>query len=423
MKNAYLKAAAHSALIVTGLLIADVEAANVATGYDQDAELKAGVRYQHMNGNGNGMPRIVMGKLPVLETTSPRFAWNSGKHVKLSYDAATQLLTTVVDTPTPTTVVKNVGNLGELNYILLTVQRNGHPPKPEIVSEISLQNVVLNNAPLSPTVFQGVTSGAKWNVTGEDLSNGFVLEGDIVLEGQQPGSTNNHIEIDLGYSDQTGPQVLGLGVSPNPAILNGVTTLRATISDENVGNNLIVSAEYSLNGNEWTPINAQDGAFDTISEDIQAELPATQLGNNEVCVRGTDAKGNVTTPPTCTTFMVTYQFEGFAQPIDSAQVNSVKAGQAVPSKWRLTDANGVAIDNPGSFAGFYSYPVDCESFAGDPNDVAEEYSAGESGLQYHGDGNWQFNWKTPKAYADSCQVMYVKFDSGAISPIVTFKFK
>lgn len=277
MKNAYLKAVAHSALIVTGFLIADAEAASVASGYDQDAALKAGVRYQHMNGNGNGMPRIVIGKWPALETTAPRFAWNSGKHVKLSYDANTQALTTVVDTPTPITVTKTVGDLGELNYILLTVQRNGHPPKPEIINEISLENVVLNNVPLSPAVFRGVPAGAKWNVTGEDLSNGFVLEGDIVLTGQQPGSTNNHIEIDLGYSDQTGPQVLGLGVSPNPAILNGSTTLRATISDVDVGDNLIVNAEYSLNGGEWNSITAQDGVYDAIREEIEAELPATQI--------------------------------------------------------------------------------------------------------------------------------------------------
>lgn len=340
-----------------------------------------------------------------------------------SYDASTQLLTTVVNTSPPVTVTKNVGDLGELNYILLTVQRNGHPPRPEIINEISLQNVVLNNAPLTQTVFQGVPSGAKWNVTGEDLSNGFVLEGDIVLLGQQPGSTNNHIEIDLGYSDQTGPKVIGLDVSPNPAILNGVTTLRATVSDADVGNNLIVSAEYSLNGGAWTSIDAQDSAYDSPSEEVEAELPATKIGSNEVFVRGTDAKGNMTTSPTCTTFLVTYQFDGFYQPIDSTLVNSAKAGQAVPGKWRLTDANGVAIDNPGSFAGFYSYSVDCETFTGNSSDAVEEYSTGNSGLQYKGDGNWQYNWKTPKSYAETCHAMYVEFDSGSISPIVRFKFK
>ena len=66
MKNQFIKTAAVGALLASVFMIANVEAANVASGYDQDAALKAGVRYQHMNGNGNGMPRIVMGKLPSL---------------------------------------------------------------------------------------------------------------------------------------------------------------------------------------------------------------------------------------------------------------------------------------------------------------------------------------------------------------------
>ena len=38
-------------------------------------------------------------------------------------------------------------------------------------------------------------------------------------------------------------------------------------------------------------------------------------------------------------------------------------------------------------------------------------------------GYWQFNWKTPKSYADSCRVMVVEFNSGALSPAAKFKFK
>jgi hypothetical protein len=108
------------------------------------------------------------------------------------------VLTTVIGTaPSAVTISKNVGNLGELNYILLNVQRNGHPPRPEIVNEISLNNVVLNGSLLNG-VFQGVPSGAKWSITGEELSKSFVMEGDIVLTGMQPGSDNNHIHA---YSD------------------------------------------------------------------------------------------------------------------------------------------------------------------------------------------------------------------------------
>ena len=62
-------------------------------------------------------------------------------------------------------------------------------------------------------------------------------------------------------------------------------------------------------------------------------------------------------------------------------------------------------------------------YDGNIEDSVEEYTSGSSGLQLFGDGYWQFNWKTPKTYADTCQAMYVVFDSGATSPIVKFKFK
>ena len=37
-------------------------------------------------------------------------------------------------------------------------------------------------------------------------------------------------------------------------------------------------------------------------------------------------------------------------------------------------------------------------------------------------GNWQYNWKTPKTYAGTCQEMYIEFARGQNSPVVTFKF-
>jgi hypothetical protein len=115
-----------------------------------------------------------------------------------------------------------------------------------------------------------------------------------------------------------------------------------------------------------------------------------------------------------------YQFTGFFQPIDMTAVNIAKAGQSVPVKWRLTDANGVAISDPASFVGLYSFGNTCES--GTPSDEVETYS-GSSGLQYLGDGYWQFNWKTPKTYAGACRTMYVKFNDGTTSPMLDFKFK
>ncbi|MDO9140525.1 MAG: PxKF domain-containing protein [Methylobacter sp.] len=413
------------AIIGLELLTAtDLYAATVRSGAIDGADLKAAVRYRHMNGNGNGNPRVYLGTLPLATTGPTNISWGSEKHIKFSYDAATKKLTTIVGmagmSPAPITVTKEVGDLGELNYLLLNVQ--AYHPMGHATS-VELKHFKLNGEELSSNSFSGTAAGAKWNVTGENLTDGFTLEGHIVLSGMQPGSDHNHIQINVGYADQTGPKIDGIGVNPNPAIINGTTTLRATVSDADTGNNDISNAEYSLNGGAWEPMGAQDGAFDSVSEDVSAELAATQLGANEVCVRGTDTKGNVTTPPTCSTFMVTYQFEGFAAPLNNGLINTAKAGQAIPAKWRLTDANGLPVEDAASFTGFYSYPIDCETGAHSPHDAVEEYAPGNSGLQYKGNGEWQYNWKTPKSYWGTCRAMYVEFNSGAISPVTHFQFK
>ncbi len=198
--------------------------------------------------------------------------------------------------------------------------------------------------------------------------------------------------------------------------------MTATVDDSGHGNNLISGAEYSLNGGPWTAMAAQDGTFDSISEDVEATFTASQTGSNEVCVRGTDTLNNVSNPQ-CQTFAVTYQFDGFFEPIDNLMMNVSKAGQAVPVKWRLTDNNGAPIADPASFAGLWSYPISCIDASSLASDAVEEYAAGSSGLQYNGDGYWQFNWKTPKSYANQCFAMYVLFDSGIASPVATFKFR
>ena len=120
-----------------------------------------------------------------------------------------------------------------------------------------------------------------------------------------------------------------------------------------------------------------------------------------------------------------YVFDGFFEPINNGEVvNVAKAEQAIPVKWRLTDyGNGTPISDPASFVGLYSYSVSCVDFTGEPVDVIEEYASGAIGLQYIGDGNWQFNWKTPKTYVGQCRQMYIKFSVGTTSPLAKFKFK
>jgi len=116
-----------------------------------------------------------------------------------------------------------------------------------------------------------------------------------------------------------------------------------------------------------------------------------------------------------------FGFTGFFAPIDNLPiVNKANAGQTIAVKWRITDSNGVGISDPSSFVSITSGSTTCSP--SDPIDVIETYS-GNSGLQYQGNGNWQFNWKTLKSYAGQCRVMRLNLADGNTSRIAEFRFK
>ena len=119
---------------------------------------------------------------------------------------------------------------------------------------------------------------------------------------------------------------------------------------------------------------------------------------------------------------LTFLFSGFFEPIDNDGVlNQAKAGQSIPIMWRLTDLAGLPIDDPASFVSVTSAASDCAAPMG--TDVIEEY-AGMSGLQWLGDGYWQFNWKTPKSYAGQCRIMRLNLaDQEGIPSTRTAKFQ
>lgn len=128
-----------------------------------------------------------------------------------------------------------------------------------------------------------------------------------------------------------------------------------------------------------------------------------------------DVLGLVTAPTA-----VGYAFGGFSAPVnDAPTINEARAGQTIAVKWRLTDAAGAPIADSTSFVSLTSSSASCDP--SDATDAIETYSGG-SGLQYLGDGTWQFNWKTPKAYAGQCRVMTLTLADGtAYSALFRFK--
>jgi hypothetical protein len=417
------RAAVCGALLFSAALLpADAVAQTLSANADASATLAAGVRYRVLSGSGpSGAAEVFVFPSPCCASTTPGQGLWSGlsswsSNISITYNGST--LSTVG--AGGLTTQRTVGNLGTLNYIQIQITKNGP------TNGVALNGIQLNGGgSLGSVAVTGPANTLRWKITGANLTSGFTLSGTLATTLLSGGGDSNFVQVEVGYvvpPDNQGPVTSSVTTQPIPALLNGMVTVTANVSDETTGNNNVASAEYSLNGGGWGAMAAQDGVFDSPNEDVAVSFLALTLGTNEVCVRGTDAVNN-TGVAACQTFLVTYKFTGFFAPIDNDFVNVVKAAQAVPAKWRLTDANDVPIDNPASFVDLLSYPVSCTDFSGDPNDSVEEVAAGSSGLQYVGDGYWQFNWKTPKTYADTCRAMYVEFNSGALSPLVKFKFR
>jgi len=147
---------------------------------------------------------------------------------------------------------------------------------------------------------------------------------------------------------------------------------------------------------------------------------ATLLPSGKLLVAGGEGPGALTSAELFTPVVRRYTFSGFQQPIDNGVPNTANAGQTIPVKWRLTDiSTGAPISDPGSFVSVTSSPS--PNTCGGTADAIETYS-GQSGLQYLGDGNWQFNWKTPKDYAGQCRTMSLNLSDGTTGT-AAFVFK
>lgn len=120
------------------------------------------------------------------------------------------------------------------------------------------------------------------------------------------------------------------------------------------------------------------------------------------------------------TMQIDYMFDGFARPVSNGGVlNLAKAGQAIPLKWRLTDASGVPVT---SLATATITVKDLNCPLGSTADQVEEYATGSAGLVNLGDGYYQLNWKTPSTYARSCKMLQVNLGEGSGPRTALFQF-
>jgi hypothetical protein len=148
-------------------------------------------------------------------------------------------------------------------------------------------------------------------------------------------------------------------------------------------------------------------------------IDTSSIGGKSFSVNAADNAGN--TNSAAVSYNILYNFSGFFSPVDSAPTpNVAKAGQGIPLKFRITDANGLPVTNLSSVAATVA-AVSCS--LGSTPDALEEYASGDSGLQNLGNGYYQLNWKTPKAYANSCKTLKLNLGEGSgLEHTALFKF-
>jgi hypothetical protein len=167
--------------------------------------------------------------------------------------------------------------------------------------------------------------------------------------------------------------------------------------------------EFVLGETGTITATVRDTTSGPVSATVGASAGTATVGSASVTLRGSDAAGRSSTA-TCG-YLVGYDFSGFSAPVEEDNVNVAKAGGTIPLKWRLSDYQGAPVTDLSAIQVAVT-STSCDPTA--PEQSVTEMTAGASGLQSLGNGNYQYNWKTPKAYAGSCRKLGLDLGEGML---------
>ena len=199
-----------------------------------------------------------------------------------------------------------------------------------------------------------------------------------------------------------------------------------------VGTTLDIMVTFGDNGSNDTHKSQIDcgsgsyGAESSVNSPFTTPCTFNTIGKKTVNVKVMDDDTQSNSDVESREILVVYDFDGFFAPVDRPNMMNVsKAGQSIPLKWRITDVDGVGVTTLATVA-VKAVGTSCTGY-GTSSDQIEEYASGSSGLQNLGDGYYQFNWKTPTGYANSCKTIALTFGTGYDSyteePSAYFSFK
>ncbi|MFL7893502.1 MAG: hypothetical protein AB8I56_15695 [Anaerolineales bacterium] len=162
-------------------------------------------------------------------------------------------------------------------------------------AEYSLNGVVWN--PMNPedTTFDSTAE----SVAASFISPTVSSEINVCVRGIDAAGNIGSETCSLLVVDALGPLSSIQEISPNPADAGSQVDLSTSVNDSSTGNSNLTSAEFQVSGGLWTPMLAQDGTFNSPTEQVTAQFNVPQSASTvDICVRGTDIYGN-TGPTDC----------------------------------------------------------------------------------------------------------------------------
>jgi hypothetical protein len=263
------------------------------------------------------------------------------------------------------------------------------------------------------------TGSPTWGVQALTTAGGGLWTGTITT-----ASTVSSIRLDAEAQDNAA----NVGTSFNKAVNFQSTT--DTTGPTITLDRPLPNAVLTLNNQVFSSFFCSDpggvascvGKSDTDLTTHQSGYPiATDtLGPHTFTVTATDLSGN-TTIKTVTYYVL--GIFGFKPPVDNPPVlNVVTAGNTVPVKWTLTDANGNFYRSLDSVTSVSSKAIKCPSASTDPD--PDVVASGLAGLKYDlTNEQFVYNWPTEKSWKGTCRRLIIGLVGNGVLPYADFQFK
>jgi hypothetical protein len=184
--------------------------------------------------------------------------------------------------------------------------------------------------------------------------------------------------------------------------------------------NQVVKAGYTCSDITSPAGSGIDTCVGTKADNVAIDTGT--FGSHDFTVTAEDLAGN--TLVVTNTYTVTYRFDGFFSPVDNLPVENIaKAGQTIPLKWRVYDANGLVANNPGMFTAGWGPSFACGTVSA--TDVIETYdTSGVSGLRWDSTGQqYIFTAQSQKGWATGgtqCRYLVLTFGDHTVKALVKF---